>query len=227
MLAYLLLIASTATATAQPIYGVAVAADGDSLTVDGKRIRLFGIDAPELGQVCRRGSEQWACGEEAAERLSKLVTGREVRCVPVGTDQHDRVLARCSAGPADVNRTMVATGYAVAFRRYSQDYVSAEESAKLAKRGLWSGTFEMPAEVRAQARSPVPQGQTEERPIRSTAKRVVSAGGACHIKGNHSRRGEWIYHVPGMPYYEQTRAEAMFCSEAEARAAGYRRARVR
>ena len=49
---------------------------------------------------------------------------------------------------------------------------------------------------------------------------------ACNIKGNHSRRGEWIYHLPGMPYYEQTRAEAMFCSEEDAIAAGYRRARV-
>ena len=221
------LILAASAASAKPIYGVAVAADGDSLIVDGGRIRLFGIDAPELGQVCRRDSEQWACGAESAERLSKLVTGREVRCVPVGTDQYERVLARCSAGPADVNRTMVASGYAVAFRRYSQDYVSAEESARLANRGLWSGTFEMPAEVRAQARSPIPQPQSEERPIRSTAKRKASVGGACRIKGNHSRRGEWIYHVPGMPYYEQTRAEAMFCSEAEARAAGYRRARVR
>lgn len=222
-----ILILAASAASAQPIYGVAVAADGDSLTVDGRRIRLFGIDAPEFGQVCRRDSEQWACGDESAERLSKLVTGREVRCVPVGTDQYERVLARCSAGAADVNRTMVALGYAVAFRRYSQDYVSAEESAKLAKRGLWSGTFEMPAEVRAQARSPVPQRQSEERPIRSAAKGMVPVGGGCRIKGNQSRRGEWIYHVPGMPYYEQTRAEAMFCSEAEARAAGYRRARVR
>jgi hypothetical protein len=121
---------------------------------------------------------------------------------------------------------MVATGYAVAFRRYSQNYISAEESAKVAGRGLWSGTFEMPAEVRAQARASAVAPQTRERPVRSAPK-TAAGGGACRIKGNHSRRGEWIYHVPGMPYYEQTRPEAMFCTEAEARAAGYRRAIVK
>lgn len=49
---------------------------------------------------------------------------------------------------------------------------------------------------------------------------------ACNIKGNRDRRGQWIYHVPAMPYYDQTRAEDIFCNEAEAQAAGYRRAIV-
>jgi hypothetical protein len=136
------------------------------------------------------------------------------------------VLARWTAGHVDVNLTMVATGYAAAFRRYSQNYVGAEVSAKVARRGLWAGTFEMPAEVRAQARSSEVGPRASERPIKSVAT-TKAAGGACRIKGNHSRRGEWIYHVPGMPYYEQTRPEAMFCTEAEARAAGYRRAIVK
>ncbi len=213
-------------AASQPISGNARAGDGDSLTVGATRIRLFGIDAPELNQICQRGGKAWSCGQAAAEQLSTLVAGHEVRCIPVGADQHDRVLARCTAGHVDVNRTMVATGYAVAFRRYSLNYVSAEESAKGARRGLWSGTFVMPAEVRAQARSSAVAPQTRERPVRS-ARKAAAAGGACRIKGNHSRRGEWIYHVPGMPYYEQTRPEAMFCTEAEARAAGYRRAVVK
>lgn len=47
------------------------------------------------------------------------------------------------------------------------------------------------------------------------------------IKGNRNRRGEWIYHVPGMPYYDQTQPEEIFCSERQAQAAGYRRAIVR
>jgi endonuclease YncB( thermonuclease family) len=213
-------------AASQAISGTARAGDGDSLTIAATRIRLFGIDAPELDQVCQRGGRAWSCGQAAAEQLANLVAGQEVRCIPVGTDQHDRVLARCTAGHVDVNRTMVATGYAVAFRRYSQNYISAEESAKVARRGLWSGTFEMPAEVRGQARTSAVAPQTAERPVRS-ARRAPAGGGACRIKGNHSRRGEWIYHVPGMPYYEQTRAEAMFCTEAEARAAGYRRAIVK
>lgn len=217
---------ATASNGLEPISGSARAGDGDSLTIGEVRVRLFGIDAPELGQTCQKSGQVWACGRAAADRLSDLVSGREVRCLPTGLDVHGRVVARCSAGAIDLNRTMVATGYALAFRRYSMDYVSAEQSARLSKKGLWAGTFEMPSEVRA--------GQGIGRSVRSpTAPRrrqpqtAFSAPASCNIKGNHSRRGEFIYHLPGMPYYAQTRAEAMFCSEAEAKAAGYRKARVR
>jgi endonuclease YncB( thermonuclease family) len=217
------LLALTAlAAAAQPIYGLAVAGDGDSLTIGETRVRLFGIDAPELDQVCKRATGQWACGKEAADQLATLVTGREVRCFQIGTDQYDRVLARCSVRGVDVNRTMVARGYAVAFRRYSMDYVTTEESAKTAKLGLWSGTFEMPSEVRAKAAM-----TNTPAPARGAARSKASSQGGCMIKGNRSRRGDWIYHLPGMPFYQQTRPEALFCSEAEARAAGYRRALVR
>lgn len=208
----------------QPIYGVAVAGDGDSLTIRGETIRLFGIDAPEFDQVCSRGGAKWACGQESATQLARLVTGKEVRCVPTGTDAYGRTVAQCTAGTVDVNRVMVATGMAVAFRKYSTDYVSAEETAHANRRGLWAGTFTMPSEVRA-AKSVSKQWV---RPLAARlAPRQSFAPSACSIKGNRSRRGEWIYHVPGMPYYQQTRAEEVFCTEAEARAAGYRRAVVR
>lgn len=220
-----------AAMASSPIYGVANSGDGDSLTFGQIRVRLHGIDAPEFDQQCERGGSKWACGKEAADRLSRLVTGREVRCDPVGTDQHGRVLARCSVGYTDVNRTMVATGYAVAFRRYSSEYVSAEESAKLSKRGMWAGTFDMPSEVRAATRDTQMRevGRTPPEAAAPTQARSsgASRSGNCVIKGNRSRRGEWIYHLPGMPYYEQTRAEDIFCTEAQAQAAGYRRARVR
>jgi endonuclease YncB( thermonuclease family) len=226
MLSSLLLFA--AAAPMQPIYGIARANDGDSITIGSTRIRLFGIDAPELDQSCKRGGAAWNCGAEAADRLSRMVTGREVRCNPVSTDQYDRILARCFVTGTDVNRAMVATGYAVAFRKYSSDYVSNEESAKLAKRGIWSGSFDMPQDARAAQRGErqTPARQTSAGRAQTTGKRQQRTG-ACGIKGNHSRRGEWIYHVPGMPYYSQTRAEQMFCTEAEAQAAGYRRAIVR
>jgi hypothetical protein len=133
-------------------------------------------------------------------------------------------------GTTDINRTMVATGYAVAYRHYSTDYVSAENSARSNKRGLWAGTFERPDQYRHEGEAtPVRRSVT-----RRTGPKIVSsndwqgrASGNCNIKGNRNRKGQWIYHVPGMPYYEQTRAEEMFCTEAEARAAGYRRAKVR
>lgn len=213
-------------APAQPLQGLAIAGDGDSMTVAGQRIRLIGIDAPEFDQTCTRQGMAWACGTASAEHLSRLVNGRIVQCQRVGTDQYDRTLARCTVGETDINRHMVASGYAVAFRKYSDDYVAAEESAKAAKRGLWAGSFEMPGEVRAAAAAPQRSIDARARPSQG-ARAVAQAIGACVIKGNHSPRGEWIYHLPGMPYYEQTRPEALFCSEAEARAAGYRRAKVR
>lgn len=226
MLAVVLLAAAAASVPTQPLHGIARATDGDSLTIGETRVRLFGIDAPEFDQVCTRGSRQWSCGMEAANQLSKLVTGRQVQCDQLGTDKYGRALGRCFVGTVEVNGAMVAMGYALAFRRYSEDYVASEESAKASKRGLWSGTFEMPAEVRATARS-----ETKRRPTNHTRGRsattAANSGPSCNIKGNHSRRGEWIYHLPGMPYYAQTRPEAMFCSEAEAQAAGYRRAKVR
>ena len=227
-LAYVLALGAAAPgfaqASSQPIYGVARAGDGDSLEINGQRVRLLGIDAPEFDQTCTKGGAQWACGAEAADQLSRLVTGREVRCAPTGVDQYQRILARCTVNGTDVNSTMVERGYAIAFRKYSSDYVKAEARAKAAKRGMWAGTFEAPNSVRAANRS----HRSAQRPAPSrpsaSPQRVA---GSCLIKGNKSRRGDWIYHVPGMPYYEQTRAEEIFCSEADARAAGYRRAIVR
>jgi hypothetical protein len=93
----------------------------------------------------------------------------------------------------------------------------------------------IPSEVRQTGedyRAEKPKAEPPSRTIRpfvsSPRPRAAASGSSsgCNIKGNDSRKGEWIYHLPGMPYYAQTRAEAMFCSEAEARAAGYRRSRA-
>jgi endonuclease YncB( thermonuclease family) len=213
--------------SAQSVTGIARNIDGDSLRVGDREVRLFGIDAPEWGQVCNRDGQPWDCGAAAAGQLEKLVTGKPVRCTPVDTDEYGRTVAQCAVGNIDVNRAMVASGYAVAYRRYSTTYVSAEESAKANRRGLWAGTFEMPSLYRHD-RHGRPQRESRSRTsLRISVYRGTSTpAGPCNIKGNHSRRGEWIYHLPGTPYYEQTRAEQMFCSEAEARAAGYRRSRA-
>ena len=213
------------------VFGLGRAKDGDSLMVGDKEVRLFGVDAPEFDQSCTKEATAWSCGAAAADKLSQLVTGKRVTCSAVGTDQYDRVLGRCMVGTTDINRAMVASGYAVAFRRYSSDYVSAEESAKVNKRGLWAGTFQMPSDFRHAVDSPAP-ARSKSAPKRKAPRAASSdwqarASGNCNIKGNRNRKGQWIYHVPGMPYYDQTRAEELFCSEAEARAAGYRRAIIK
>jgi endonuclease YncB( thermonuclease family) len=218
----------SAPAIAAPLSGVGNSIDGDSLKVGETEVRLYGIDAPELSQTCQRDGRAWECGSESAYQLSKLVNGKQVNCSSMGADTFGRTLARCRVGEIDLNRTMVATGYALAYRRYSTDYVSAEESAKLAKRGIWIGTFELPSDVRHQGDDYVIEPKVDGQPsgdlpvvIDPRSKSRLRTG--CNIKGNHSRKGDLIYHLPGMPYYAETRAERMFCTEAEAQAAGYRR----
>ena len=224
-------LASPAFAQA-PVFGAGQAKDGDSLMVGAREVRLFGIDAPEYDQSCQRAGQDWPCGSAAADKLAQLVTGKNVVCSSAGTDQHRRLLGRCMVGATDVNRAMVASGYAVAFRRYSSDYVSAEDSAKANKRGMWAGTFQMPSDYRHAGGAPVPT-RSKTTPERRVSRTVSSgdwsgrASGNCNIKGNRNRKGQWIYHVPGMPYYDRTRPEELFCTEAEAQAAGYRRAIVR
>lgn len=215
---------SASCATAQTFSGIGRAKDGDSLMVGTREVRLFGIDAPEFKQQCQREGRSWACGMAAFKQLQKTADGETVTCQSLGTDPNGRTLGRCSVGATELNRMMVASGLAVAFRRYSFDYVSEEGSARQARLGLWAGQFEEPSEYRLSHQQQLPGPRAEPRGLPPRREAVRAIGGACRIKGNQNRRGQMIYHLPGMPYYEQTRAEQMFCTEAEAQAAGYRRA---
>ena len=213
-------------ALAQTVTGTAQIVDGDTMTIDGQRIRLFAIDAPESGQNCERRSEHWACGETATEQLRSLTDGNSVSCEQQDIDQYGRIVAICRAGRYDLGKTMVEYGYATAFRRYSEIYVDDELRAQAARRGLWGSTFERPEDYRlaqqARAEPALSPQRSAQRPARASA-----GNSNCMIKGNRNRRGEWIYHLPGRPYYDQTQAEELFCTEAQARAAGYRASRAR
>jgi len=220
----LILPASGTTAT---FTGVARSIDGDSLYVGDREVRLFGIDAPEYHQTCTRDGRAWACGADAAKQLSSLVTGRPVRCEQVDTDEYGRIVARCAVGGVELNRIMVLTGYAIAYRHYSNDYVSAEQTARTYRRGIWASTFEMASMYRHEGELIRQVPQTPVRRVEPQHSRsAVTSTGSCKIKGNRGAHG-WIYHLPGMPYYDQTHAEQWFCSEADAQAAGYRRAKAR
>lgn len=228
-----LLPGASGPAHAQIFSGPAQAADGDSLAMTGLRVRLHGVDAPESAQTCQRGAEIWACGQDAKAMLARLVGGKDVRCQQRDRDKYGRVVATCHAGGLDLAHSMVAAGMAVALPEFSTDYVEHEARARGRKLGLWSSVFDMPAAWRAaHPRQEAVARIAKPEPAARDARRrpppnVAAPRGSCAIKGNHSRRGEWIYHLPGMPYYDQTRPEAMFCTEAQARAAGYRRANVR
>lgn len=219
------LMAVSSAAMGQTVYGAAQAIDGDSLEVGGKKVRLFGVDAPELDQGCQMDGEDWACGQASKEQLAALISGRPVTCQGQGVDQYGRILAVCSAGRDELNEVMVEQGWAVAYRQYSDAYVSAEMRAKAGRAGIWASQFVLPSDYRL-SKMPQPPRSAETRQRKPAASAAPWSGG-CVIKGNRSRRGEWIYHLPGMPYYDQTRPEEIFCTEAEAQAAGYRRAIVR
>lgn len=132
------------TGPAETLNGAMRAADGDSLVHGAVRIRLEGIDAPELGQTCRRAGADYACGREAQAALARLVAGRNVSCRSAGHDRYDRLLARCTAGGVDLNRAMVEAGWAMAYGDYGRE----EDAARRAGRGLWAGSFERPQDWR-------------------------------------------------------------------------------
>lgn len=196
--------------------GTATVVDGDTLPVGGWRVRLSGIDAPELSQRCGAGRTKVACGQLAARWLRSRVNGRVVRCVPIDTDKYGRTVARCSIGAADVGQAIVEAGWATAYRRYSLDYVGAEQRARAARRGIWALGFQSPETYRRARRAEaVPQAPPDVH---------------CAIKGNVSSRGDRIYHLRGSRDYAAVRispakGERWFCTEAEAAAAGWRRAR--
>lgn len=214
--------------SAQSLRGPAEVTDGDSLSISGLQVRLFGIDAPELDQQCFDNGATVACGEMAKAKLASLIGDDPLSCLRKSTDVHGRMVAVCRISGIDIGQAMVEAGWATAYRRYSQDYLAAEQRARSGKSGLWQWDFENPELYRiAQQSKNEPRSEPRAQTQASSSPRRWEDRGQCLIKGNHSRRGEWIYHLPGMPYYNATRPEAWFCTEEEAQAAGYRRAIVR
>jgi endonuclease YncB( thermonuclease family) len=194
--------------------GAAEATDGDSLVMNGQRVRLFGVDAFEAEQTCRTARGRTAlCGGAARQALAGLIRGRQVVCLQRDTDAYGRIVATCRTGETDLAAFLVRRGHAIAYTRYSAEYEMDEAEARLALRGAWAGAFEKPWEWRARR----PQSA-------AIAARTGANAGACAIKGNIRRDGARLYHLPGTRAHARTVAEAMFCSEREAQKAGFRRA---
>ena len=195
--------------------GAARIIDGDTLDIHGERVRLEGIDAPELAQTCgRRRGGTWRCGEAAAYALRRLTAAREVVCERQGKDKYGRTLGVCSVDGRDINAELVREGLAWAFVHYSLSYVREEAEARAERLGVWQGAAEAPWDFRADFRA------------KRWAGAEVGAPRGCAIKGNVSAHGR-IYHMPWSRWYGKVRIEAAkgerwFCSEAEALAAGWR-----
>jgi endonuclease YncB( thermonuclease family) len=218
------------------VSGMARIVDGDTIEISGAKLRLYGVDAPETDQVCLdEHSARWTCGVEARDRLAAHVSGREVTCAARRTDAYQRRLAVCHLGGEDVNAWMVREGWALAFVRYSKAYVADEAAAREAQRGLWRGAFIAPWDWRGRSRETIILGALSV-PVSAQAQLLApaSAAGApspeCVIKGNVNSRGERIFHLPGSRDYGKINMDKAgkrwFCSEEEAIAAGWRRART-
>jgi len=226
-----LLVALGAASAALPqerIAGRAQIVDGDSFEVGSVGVRLFGVDAPEGRQRCTRSNgSSWQCGEAAADELRRLVGSREVACERRDSDDYGRIVAVCRVGNLDLGAAMVRAGLAVAYRRYSADYVAEEREARAARRGLWAGEFVRPEDYRRDERSAAREAEPRAAQNRRAPSASTPRRGGCYIKGNINGDGERIYHVPDSSSYRSTeidesRGERWFCTESEALRAGWR-----
>lgn len=128
------------------VTGKARLVDGDSLVIDGLKIRMKNIDAPEGRQNCRRNGKDWRCGQEATMRLRNFINKRPISCKGDKYDRYNRLLAICTVAGQDLNKWMVQEGWAVAFGSYRRE----ERAASRAKRGIWSSSFQRPRAWRAE-----------------------------------------------------------------------------
>jgi endonuclease YncB( thermonuclease family) len=142
-------LAFAAAADDPPIYrGPAEVVGPAMLSLAGKRIILYGIDAPVRGQPCYAGGKTWDCSTASAKTLLNLVGTQEIACEQRRLDGFGRVFAVCKAGEVDLNRALVEAGMAVALPKETADYVASEAAAKSKVVGVWRGPFTAPADYR-------------------------------------------------------------------------------
>ena len=135
------------------ITGYARIIDGDTIKIDSKKIRLYGIDAPEKKQTCKKPyltigffsfTKNYLCGQVSTDKLTKKINNQIIKCKIKNVDRYNRLIGECYKKNENLNSWLVSNGYAVAYRKYSKKYISNEIIAKNNKLGIWQGKFEMP-----------------------------------------------------------------------------------
>lgn len=183
--------------------------DGDTIAIGDYRVRLHGIDAPEMAQTCdTEHGVSWHCGRAAAQFLHANFAGQNATCQEMDIDRYGRIVGRCLVRGIDLSQLLVAQGWAVAYLKYSEDYAPDQAVAQTQDIGIWAGSLQNPAAYRAFG----------DAPFRT-----------CSIKGNISPNGR-IYHVAGQRYYARTnineaQGERWFCTVQDAQQAGWRAVR--
>ena len=122
--------------------------DGDTIVLNGEKIRFSDIDTPELKQTCMNGDEKVFCGKFAKMLLDKKIGNETPECIREGKDVYKRTLAECFINGESLSGFLVRSGYAFAYRKYSKKFIKDEEFAQENKLGMWSMEFEYPWDFR-------------------------------------------------------------------------------
>ncbi len=222
-----------AMADAADVTGVPKIREGHLIQIGNARIRLGGIDAPSVDQLClNTKGERWTCGIAARDELIHHAENKTWTCHVRQTDRRGRLIARCEVEGEDIQKWMVKNGWALSYVRFSHDYDADEKAAHEAKAGMWQGAFIAPWDWRIRNKKTAILG-TLQPPENAHAILLASASGPvapspdCTIKGNVNRSGECIYHQPTSRWYAQikmhiNKGTRWFCSVDEAEAAGCR-----
>jgi endonuclease YncB( thermonuclease family) len=225
-----------AMAEAADVTGTPKIREGDQIVIGNSRIRLGGIDAPSVDQLClNTKGERWTCGVAARDELIKHADNKTWTCHVRSTDRRGRQVARCEVDGEDIQKWMVTSGWALSYVRVSHDYDADEKAARDAKAGMWQGAFIAPWDWRVRNKKTVILGSAKP-PPNANAILLASASGSvapspdCTIKGNVNSAGECIYHKPTSRWYAQIKMQInkgtrWFCSVDEAEAAGCRETR--
>jgi endonuclease YncB( thermonuclease family) len=233
---FLLSAVSPVLAEAADITGIAKVREGHLAQVGTTRIRLGGIDAPSVDQLCLNTmGERWTCGVAARDELIRHADNKNWTCHPIRTDLRGRVVARCEVDGEDIQKWMVRNGWALSYVRFSHDYDADEKAAREAKAGMWQGAFIAPWDWRVRNGKTAILGtirppENAHKILLASASGPVAPSPDCTIKGNVNRAGECIYHRPTSRWYAKiemkiSKGTRWFCSVEEAEAAGCRETR--
>jgi endonuclease YncB( thermonuclease family) len=232
----LLLLLPPQFAVAADISGVPKIREADQIAIGNTRIRLSGIDAPSVDQLClNTKGDRWTCGVAARDELIKHTDNKSWTCHLGQSDRRGHVMARCEVGGEDIQKWLVRSGWALAYKRFSHDYDADEAHARDQKAGMWQGAFIAPWDWRVRNKKTPILGAVKV-PENAHAVLLASASGPvapspdCTIKGNVNSSGECIYHKPTSRWYAQIKMQISkgtrwFCSVEEAEAAGCRETR--
>jgi endonuclease YncB( thermonuclease family) len=225
-----------AIANAADVTGIPKIRDGDQITIGSTRLRLAGIDAPAIDQLCLNPKgERWTCGIAAHDELVRHVEKKSWTCHVQRTDRFGRSVAKCEVEGEDIQQWMVKNGWALSYVQFSHAYDADEKEARDAKAGMWQGAFIAPWDWRVRNKKTTILGATKA-PDSARTILLASASGPvapspdCTIKGNVNRAGECIYHKPTSRWYAKiemkvSKGTRWFCSVDEAEAAGCRETR--